>query len=56
MEKLILDNFIKSQFIGCISNIFPCEIGKIEINKKIANDRFEIFRSNFIQRISQKMN
>ena len=45
--KIILDIFQKSQFIGCISNLFPFEIGKIEINEKASNDKCEIFRFKF---------
>ena len=46
-EKLISDNFC-SQFVGCISNIFPYEIGKIEINMK-AKDilRFKFYTTYF---------
>ena len=46
-EKIRLDNFNNSQFIGCLCNIFPYEIGKIEINKKISNDNFGIYRFKF---------
>ena len=45
--KIILDIFQKSQFIGCISNIFPFEIGKIEINEKVSTDKCDIFRFKF---------
>ena len=46
-NKLILDNCNKNHFIGCISNIFPFEVGKIEINMKINEEEFEILRFKF---------
>ena len=54
-EKLISDDFGR-QFIGCISNIFPYEIGKIEINMKTKDIlRFKFYTTYFTKQELSKL-
>ena len=45
-EKILNEEFNR-QYIGCLSNIFPFEIGKIEISEKLNSKKFSIYKFNF---------
>ena len=45
-EKLLGNNF-NTQFIGCISDIFPYEIGKIEVTLKLPGKKLDVFGFKF---------